>query len=159
MDKRINWTCSRFEELTVRQLYDILRARCEVFVVEQQCVYPDIDGLDHDALHLTGIGANGQLAAYLRILAPGVTYPEPALGRVLSTAGWRGSGAGRQLIEQGLKQIQHHYPNQAVRIGAQSYLTGFYASFGFKIDSQPYWEDGIEHVQMVLALAPDGSTK
>lgn len=157
MTTTLTWQCATFGELTTSQLYAILRARCDVFVVEQHCVYPDIDGLDPGALHVTGWTPDGTLAAYLRILAPGVTYVEPALGRVLCTAPWRGSGAGRQLVQQGLQRLQQHYGNSPVRIGAQAYLTAFYASFGFEVASAPYVEDGIDHVEMLLQIAPGAS--
>ena len=132
-------------------MHAILKARCDVFIVEQNCVCPDIDDNDLIALHLCAWDHNHQLAAYLRILPPNSTFSEPAFGRVLSAPAYRGTGIGRQLLEEGLKQIQAHYPNLPVRIGAQSYLIKFYGAFGFEIASEEYIEDGIPHVEMVRA--------
>jgi ElaA protein len=154
MTPEINWHCNNINELTGRQMHAILKARCDVFVVEQNCVFPDIDDNDLIALHLCGWDQHNQLAAYLRILPPNSTYAEPALGRVLSSPTYRGTGIGRQLIQEGLKQIQSHYPGLPIRIGAQSYLIKFYSSFGFEIASDEYIEDGIPHVEMVK---PTGS--
>jgi ElaA protein len=149
MNELIDWQCLRFDQLSGQQVHAILKARCDVFIVEQNCPFPDIDDRDQTALHLAAWTKERQLAAYLRIHAPHSTYQEPALGRVLTTAPFRGTGIGRQLIEQGLKQIEAHYPGLPVRIGAQSYLIPFYGAFGFEIASEEYLEDGIPHTEML----------
>lgn len=152
MKQHISWQCARFDELFGYQIYAILKARCEVFIVEQTCAFLDIDGKDASTLHLmawTGGEQRGQLAAYCRIHEPGSVFKEPALGRVLTTPSFRGTGIGRQLLIQGLKHIEALYPGQPVRIGAQSYLIDFYGSFGFKVDSAEYLEDDIAHVEML----------
>jgi ElaA protein len=123
-----------------------------VFILEQTCLYPDIDGLDPQAHHLLGwrtIDGKRRLAAYLRVLGPGVKYDEMSLGRVITTKAARGSGAGRALLAEGIARAEALYPGHRIRIGAQQYLEGFYRSFGFETVSAPYDEDGIMHVDML----------
>lgn len=148
----IEWQWRCFAQLSGAELYQVLARRQDVFVLEQQCLYQDIDGLDLDAHHLLGwrtIDGERQLAAYLRCLAPGVKYAEMSLGRVLTSRQARGCGIGRALLAQGIARAQQQYPGQRIRIGAQQYLERFYAGFGFKTSSQPYDEDGIMHVEML----------
>ncbi len=148
----IEWQWQAVEDIARGDLYEVLRQRQQVFVLEQQCLYPDIDGHDLAAHHLTGwrqIDGRRQLAAYLRCLAPGAKYAEMSLGRVLTTPAARGSGAGRQLLAQGIARAEQLHPGHAFRIGAQQYLEQFYASFGFQTVTAPYDEDGIMHVDMV----------
>ena len=144
----IDWQWCRLDELTAQQQYAIFAAREAVFVVEQNCVYQDLDGLDLDAHHLIGWN-DGDVAAYLRVLAPGVKHAEPAIGRVLTAKAFRRTGLGRQLMRIALEHIERHYPTQGVRISAQVYLDGFYHSFGFVPCSEQYLEDGIPHVEML----------
>jgi ElaA protein len=152
MQAQIHWQCLSFEQLTTKQLYTILGLRSQVFVVEQDCVYQDIDGADPQALHVCGWDGE-QLVAYARLFAPGVKFAEAALGRVISNPACRGSGAGRQLLQQCLSYLSQHYGNQAVRISAQSYLCAFYQSFGFAVVSDEYLEDDIPHLEMLRAAA------
>ena len=155
MTELLTWQCLRFDQLSTTVLHTILKLRCDVFVVEQKCAWPEVDGRDPAALHVCGWTAQGELAAYLRIIAPNTIYPEPSVGRVVSAPAWRRAGAGKQLLTEGLKQLRLHYPDHPVRIGAQSYLTRFYQSFGFEVASEEYIEDDILHVQMLLpAPAP-----
>ena len=137
-----------FANLTPTELYAILAARAEVFVVEQNCVYLDPDGHDENAVHLLG-EENGELAAYLRILPPGEKYPEASLGRVLTREKWRGTGLGRALVAEGVARCEERYPGAGIRIGAQAHLARFYGEFGFEVISKPYDEDGIPHVEML----------
>lgn len=149
----LRWQCCPFAELSNSQLHAIYAARAAVFVVEQHCAYLDIDGLDPACQHL--IAWNGeQVAAYLRIVPPGRTFAEPALGRVLSTRDWRGSGIGKQLIANGIAALRELYPAAPIRIGAQAYLEQFYAGFGFRGVSAIYLEDDIPHLEMLLPAAP-----
>lgn len=142
------WQSAAFSELSATQLYAILAARSEVFVLEQNCLYQDIDGMDLDCLHL--IAWNGaQVAAYLRILPPGLKYPEVSLGRVITSQNARGSGIGKLLLTKAMQQIQATYPGQPVRIQAQSYLEKFYQSFGFVTVSDVLFEDDIPHFMML----------
>jgi ElaA protein len=145
----IHWQCTTLEELGAAQQYAIFAARSEVFIIEQNCVYLDMDGLDLDAHHLIGWGEDGSVAAYLRIVGPGIKFDEPSLGRVLTTRDYRGSGAGKTLIAEGIRHLQSLYPHQAIRIGAQAYLEKFYGSFGFQTVSEVYLEDEIPHIDML----------
>jgi ElaA protein len=148
----IDWHFSPFADLTPFDLYDVLAARQNVFILEQTCLYPDIDGYDLEAHHLLGwrdVDGKRQLAAYLRVLAPGAKYDEMSIGRVITTPAARGSGAGRALLDQGIAHAEALHPGHRIRIGAQQYLERFYASFGFETVSAPYDEDGIMHIDML----------
>ena len=150
--RTIDWHFSRFADLTPFDLYDVLAARQNVFILEQTCLYPDIDGYDLEAHHLLGwrdVDGKRQLAAYLRVLAPGAKYDEMSIGRVITTPAARGSGAGRALLDQGIAHAEALHPGHRIRIGAQQYLERFYASFGFETVSAPYDEDGIMHIDML----------
>lgn len=150
----IDWQWRRYSELTSLQIHDIFAARQAIFVVEQASLYLDIDGKDLQALHLAAWSGN-RLAAYLRLLAPGVSYPdEPSLGRIITTKMARGSGIGRELVARGLEKIHELYPTHATRIGAQAHLHKFYGSFGFVQSSEPYDEDGIMHIEMLRPAGP-----
>jgi ElaA protein len=150
----IHWQWRSFAELSPLELYAILAARQAVFVVEQNCPYQDVDGKDQQAQHLIGWSGN-QLAAYLRLLPAGVSYPdEPSLGRIITTKIGRGSGLGRELVARGLDKLYELYPTLPTRIGAQQHLKKFYGSFGFVQSSEPYDEDGIMHIEMMRAPGP-----
>lgn len=149
------WQWSAFPDLTNDALYQVLQQRQQVFILEQACFYNDFDGLDQQAHHLLGwrvIDGKRQLAAYLRCLAPGAKYTEMSLGRVLTAKAARGSGIGRELLEQGIAHAQRLHPGHRIRIGAQQYLEQFYSSFGFVTFSSPYDEDGIMHVDMMREI-------
>lgn len=143
----IKWTCLPFPQLTAAHLYTILRLRSEVFVVEQNCIYQDMDGFDQLALHLCGMNGD-RLACYARLLAPGVKYPGASVGRVVTSPDSRATGLGRELMQQAVKQCQQHWPAAAITISAQHHLEKFYHSLGFATVSEPYMEDGIPHIEM-----------
>lgn len=148
----IEWQWSAFADLSVADLYQVLQARQDVFILEQTCLFPDIDGHDLDAHHLLGWHmADGKraLAAYLRCKPPGVKYPELSLGRVLTAPAARGTGIGRELLAQGIAHAERQHPGYRIRIGAQQHLERFYGEFGFVTFSEPYDEDGIIHVDML----------
>ena len=148
----IDWQLSSFNDLTPADLYEVLAQRQDVFILEQTCLYPDIDGLDPVAHHLLGwrsVDGQRQLVAYLRILGPGVKYDEMSLGRVITTKAARGSGAGRALLVEGIACAERLHPGHRIRIGAQQYLESFYQGFGFETVSAPYDEDGIMHIDML----------
>lgn len=148
----IDWQWQAFEDLPRADLYQVLLQRQNVFILEQTCLYPDLDGLDPDCHHLSAwrtVDGRRQLAAYLRCLPPGLKYPEMSLGRVLTTPAARGTGIGRRLLEQGIARAEALHPGHGIRIGAQHHLEKFYASFGFETVTVPYDEDGIMHVDMV----------
>jgi ElaA protein len=153
----ITWQWNGFNALTVAELYAMLALRQEVFVLEQTCLYPDIDGLDPGAQHLLGwreVDGKAELVAHLRCLAPGAKYEEMSIGRVVTSPAARGSGLGRALVAQGIALAQQLHPGHAIRIGAQAHLEAFYRSFGFVTVSEPYDEDGIMHIDMLLAPSP-----
>jgi ElaA protein len=143
----IEWQWRRYGELAPLEIYAIFGARQAVFVVEQNAPYQDMDGKDLDAWHLIGWSGK-EVAAYLRLIAPGVSFAEPSLGRVLTTKIGRGTGLGRELIARGLEKMYELYPTLPTRIGAQAHLHKFYGSFGFVQSSEPYDEDGIPHIEM-----------
>lgn len=152
MASEIAWQWSRFADLTPYALYAALRARSEVFVVEQRCAFLDMDGTDPEAWHLLGWVERGgarALAAYLRLLRPGCKFAEASIGRVLTAADFRRTGAGRAVMHEGVRKSAEIYPRHGIRIGAQRYLESFYAGFGFRPASEPYLEDGIAHIQML----------
>lgn len=147
----VTWQWVAFGALSGSDVYALLSLRQDVFMLEQQCLFADIDGIDAHAMHLLGwrdTGARRQLVAYLRVLAAGVSFAECAIGRVVTSPSVRGTGMGRLLMAEGMRCIRALYPQQPVRIGAQQRLVRFYASFGFEEASAPYLEDGIVHVEM-----------
>ncbi|MBP8926014.1 MAG: GNAT family N-acetyltransferase [Pseudomonadales bacterium] len=144
----IRWEWSAFGQLDCERLYALLMARAAVFVVEQNCAYQDIDGLDAGAWHLMGWHGDGTLAAYLRVLPPGSKFAEHCIGRVLVATAFRGHSLGRELMLRGLARIEDSFGEVPLRIAAQSHLESFYASLGFVSCSYKYLEDGIEHVDM-----------
>jgi ElaA protein len=150
---RMLWQWSRFNELTTDDLYAVVRLRESVFIVEQNCPYPDADGRDPNAWHLLGweeTPRERSLAAYARIFEPGVRYAEASIGRVVTAPRVRGSGIGKTLMAEALRRIESLAPGRPVKIAAQRRLEEFYLGFGFKTISAPYEEDGIIHVDMLL---------
>jgi len=145
----LTWRFERFENLTAHEVHDIYRARIEVFVIEQECPFQDIDGADPASWHLMGF-SGPEMRAYCRIIPPGVKYAEPSIGRVLTTAAIRGTGAGKVLMLEALRRTDALWPGRAVRIGAQMRLERFYNELGFVKSSEPYDEDGIVHIEMLL---------
>lgn len=143
------WHESDFAGLSLGDLYAILSARVAVFVVEQDCPYPELDGLDQSAHHLWATDGAGRVAAYARITAPGTRFEEPSIGRVLTALEHRGTGLGRDLMERAIDLAERLYPGAQMRISAQQHLDRFYASLGFGFVRGPYPEDGIPHVEML----------
>jgi ElaA protein len=136
----------------VEELYAVVRLRESVFIVEQNCPYPDADGRDPRAWHLLGWSrqpGRRDLVAYARIFEPGVRYAEASIGRIVSAPEVRGTGVGRALIAEGLRRIESIVPGQPIKIAAQQRLEDFYTNFGFSVVSAPYEEDGIMHVDMI----------
>ncbi len=150
------WRLHTLERFDPGQLYAVLAARVAVFVVEQSCPYQDLDGLDDVALHLVGWAGNGSVVAYARILPPGTRFEQPSIGRVLTSLPGRRCGLGRALMRRAIEVVGEYYPGRPVRISAQCYLQRFYAELGFAVDSAPYEEDGIPHVEMQLPARADG---
>ena len=144
----LNWIYKNFDELTNRELYAILQLRNEVFVVEQNCAYQDVDNKDLNAFHLMAF-EDEILAAYCRILPPGLSFEEASIGRVITAPSHRRKGIGITLIEKAILAVSSTIGVQAIKIGAQLYLKKFYESFGFVQTSKVYLEDGIEHIKML----------
>ncbi len=146
-DPELGWRDCSWADLSTAELYAIMHLRQLVFVIEQKCLYQDLDGLDSLARHIWAEMPSG-IAAYLRILPAGVKYREVAIGRVVVHPNRRGTGLGRELMRRGLAAVG----NVPVRISAQAHLERFYSELGFQRASEPYDEDGIPHVEMVRAI-------
>lgn len=145
----INWEVKSFEALTNKELYKILQLRAEVFIVEQDCPYQDMDGKDTFSFHVMGTDDDDKLIAYARVLPADISFREVSIGRVVSSPSVRRSGTGIELMEMALQVAEQKYGKVPVRIGAQLYLKNFYERFGFTQVSEMYLEDGIEHVEML----------
>jgi len=137
----------KFNELGLEELYEIFRLRSEVFVVEQECIYNDVDGKDLDSVHVM-IKNEGRIEAYLRVIKEGISYEDCSIGRVLVAKEARGKGLARRIVKEGIDYITREWNKKRITIGAQEYLKEFYGSFGFKTVSDVYIEDGIPHVDM-----------
>lgn len=147
----MTYTCLPFTALSIFHLYEILRLRSEVFVVEQTCIYQDIDHKDTvDGVHHLMLHNKHQLVAYARLLPSGPSYVTPSIGRVLVCPSARNQGLGRKIIQASIEQCLMLWPHQAITIGAQSHLSRLYQSYGFVEISNHYDEDGILHVDMQL---------
>lgn len=137
-----------FDELSNIELYQIMRLRSEVFVVEQDCVYQDLDNKDQKALHVFGTKEN-EVVAYTRIFKPGDYFKNTSIGRVVVAADQRKYGYGKQIMLASLNVIEERFPNTTVEISAQTYLLKFYTELGFERTGEEYLEDGIPHVRMI----------
>ena len=146
--EKIDWSLKKFEDLSALELYEILRLRSEVFVVEQNCVFLDMDDKDQFSQHLQG-RIDGQLAAVVRILPPRLAYDEPSIGRVVSSPKFRRKGVGIELMKTAIEKTISLYGAVPIKIGAQLYLKKFYESFGFLQCSETYLEDDIPHIKMI----------
>jgi len=149
--ENIVWIYKAFNELTPLQLYSILQLRNEVFVVEQQCIFQDADNKDQNSWHVMGWTGN-QLIAYTRLVPEGIAYKESSIGRVVTSPKMRKLGLGRKLMLESIEILYKIWGKKAIKIGAQLYLKNFYESLGFQQTSAIYLEDGIEHIEMLLAL-------
>lgn len=147
--KETRFKLCRLEDLTGPEVHALLAAREAVFVVEQNCPYQEADQLDKNSWHLIGYN-DSDISCYLRIVEPGYKYSEPSLGRVLTSKRYRGTGLGRKVTEVGIARTQSIFPGVGIRISAQAYLRGFYEDFGFRVVSDPYMEDDIPHIEMLL---------
>jgi ElaA protein len=149
----LNWRWHTFSELTVQELYEVLRLRAEVFIIEQNCVFQDLDNQDQFARHLLGT-QNNKLVAYLRLLPANKDYPDwISIGRVITAPEARGQGLGKYAMTEALRYLKEHRNNSPIVISAQKYLEKFYQGFGFQPEGKPYDEDGIEHIRMRLEPA------
>lgn len=147
----LTFTTLPFASLTPDQLYAALRLRSEVFVVEQACVFLDMDDKDQHCYHLLAY-QNNDLVAYTRLVPPGVIYDEPSIGRVVSAPSARGTGAGRSTFQKSIEATEELFGLQPIKIGAQLYLKSFYENFGFQQIGEGYIEDGIPHIYMLRTV-------
>lgn len=148
----LHWLNTPFAALDAAQLYALLQLRQEVFVVEQNCAYADLDGLDQQGWHMRCLDGDTVLA-YQRCLPPGVSYPESSLGRIVVSPWARGTGLGRNLVQRGIDFNRQQWPQSDIYIGAQAYLETFYSSLGFVSEGESYLEDGIPHLHMRLRFS------
>ncbi len=145
----MKWYCKKFSELLVSELYQILKLRSEVFVVEQNCVYLDADGKDEKSFHYYAL-ENENMVAYARLLPPAVSFKEASIGRVLTDKSQRRKGFGIELMEKSIIKTQELFNTNTIKIGGQLYLKSFYEALGFVQCSDEYDEDGIPHIEMIF---------
>ncbi|MDO6612623.1 GNAT family N-acetyltransferase [Shewanella sp. 1_MG-2023] len=150
----MQWKLVHFNQLSLDELYEVLKLRVDVFVVEQNCPYPELDNKDRlaETLHLLGINQQGELIAYTRILAAGVSYPQASIGRVIIAEQGRGKGIAHALMQRSIDVVKTQWPQTSIQIGAQQHLSDFYQQQGFTVNSEMYLEDGIPHIDMLLNL-------
>lgn len=149
MSNKLTWELKTFDELSANALFAILETRQAVFVVEQACAYPDIDELDKQAWHLVAWDEPAQVAAYARLLGPGIRYSQASIGRVLISKTMRSKGLAKELMHRAIEFIEDRYPEHSIKIGAQTYLENFYQQLSFITTSDAYDEDGIMHIDMI----------
>ena len=149
MDVSVKW----FDELTTRELYEILKLRVDVFVVEQRCIYPEIDGKDLVAFHVY-IADGEEVVAYARVLPPGASFAEASIGRVIAKR--RGEHLGEAIMRTSIDVARSRFQTPGIRIEAQTYARGFYEKFGFRQTSEEFLDEGIPHIEMYLAFDESG---
>lgn len=145
---KLDWKLATLDALNARELYAMLQLRTEVFVVEQNCIFQDMDGADDQALHLLG-SQQGPLVAYARLFPAGIKFVEASIGRVITRGSARGGGLGHVLIQKAVAAVHSQWGLQPIRIGAQARLKAYYSQHGFVDVGVPYIEDGIDHLEMV----------
>ncbi|ANU15083.1 putative acetyltransferase [Planococcus halocryophilus Or1] len=143
----MDWKVYQFDDLSARKLYDVLKLRVDVFVVEQNCPYPELDGLDQRSVHLL-CSEKEDVLAYARLVPAGAKYEVPSIGRVIVHKDARGRGLAKELLERSIDYISNEWHAEAIKLQGQVYLKEFYESFGFQSISESYDEDGIPHVDM-----------
>ena len=140
-----------FHELTTQELYNILQLRSEVFVVEQNCIYQDIDGKDQKAVHIF-LKENKNVLAYSRIFDESEYFENPSIGRVVVKKEKRGTELGKKIMVEGAKYIKETFTNKKIEISAQEYLKDFYSELGYEFTGNEYLEDGIPHIRMIKQI-------
>lgn len=145
----MEWILKKFDQLSLDELYDIIRLRLEVFVVEQDCVYQDLDDKDQVSYHLF-VRDNDEIIAVLRILPENVSYEEMAIGRVIVKKSYRGRGISKEMMNKAIDFIVNDLGKNKIRLSGQAYLTDFYISLGFRKVSDEYLEDGIKHYEFLF---------
>ncbi len=147
----MKWILKKYNELTLEEFHNILQLRINVFVVEQNCPYPELDGKDKIAYHFYAVADenSSQILAYTRLFKPGDYYQQAAIGRVVVQPEYRNTGLGHQLIQRSIQQAEKIFHTTEIKIGAQTYLEKFYKSHGFNKVGEEYIEDGIPHIYMI----------
>lgn len=145
---QITWQCKHFNNLSVDELYSILQLRSEIFVVEQKCIFQDMDGVDKQSYHLM-VWNHEQLMAYIRLLPPGLSYSEQSIGRVVVKLKWTCYWPWKRIDGKSIAKSYELFGSKPIKIGAQLYLKKFYRSLGFEQCSEIYDEDGIDHIKML----------
>jgi ElaA protein len=148
---QITWSVLHFEDLSVKQLFDVLQLRNQIFIVEQNCPYLDVDEKDLNSFHVFGVNQKRKIIATSRVLPPGVSYSEASIGRVAVAIDSRGTGIGDELNRVSMEFIRNYFGDIPIRLSAQKHLTNYYNKHGFKVVSDPYDEDGIPHVEMLYS--------
>jgi len=148
--EKITWATKAFKDLTIDEYFEILHLRIEIFVVEQDCPYQEVDEKDRQSFHLFGRAENGQVIAVTRILPQGISYDEVSIGRVALKKEYRGKGIADDMMQESFKFIEGKFGKQAIRISAQEYLLNYYSKHGFKQVGEGYLEDNIPHVEMLI---------
>ena len=151
MKSSIVWKIKPFSKLSTEELYQILKIRQEVFIVEQTCYYLDADGYDQQAVHIWA-EKEGEILAYSRVFEPGIKYKEATIGRVLTNPKYRKNNLGKILIRFSIDTIEARFRTRSIRISAQDYLLSFYSEFGFEDTGKKYLEDDIPHTEMVRVI-------
>jgi ElaA protein len=149
---KLNFKIKHFSELSVQEFHDIIKLRIDVFVVEQNCPYSDLDGKDENSYHFIGYTPKNEIAATCRILPKGLSYAEMSIGRFATSKATRQEGFGLKMMEEVLIFIKQKYGNESIRISAQKYLLKFYEKFGFVSTGKEYLEDDIPHVEMLFNI-------
>ncbi len=147
--RNIKWNFTEFDKLQAGDLYKALKLRQDIFIIEQDCIYPDLDNVDYHSFHLLGYSGD-TLAAYLRVVPPGTIFTEPSLGRIIVSREYRKTGIGSELVKRGIKHTHQLYNLCPIRIEAQAHLRKFYQGLGFSKVTDAYEKDGIPHIQMLL---------
>ena len=142
------WEIKAFGDLNLKEFHDLIALRISVFVIEQNCPYQEVDGKDQHSIHVIG-KKDGEIVATARIVAPGLSYSEPSIGRVLTISTARGTGLGHELMEETMKAAKNHFGNVPIRMSAQEHLINFYQVHGFEPVSDVYLEDNIPHIEML----------
>lgn len=148
---KIVWNIQTFSDFNLTQLFDVIQLRIDIFVVEQECAYPELDEYDrHTATrHLSGYDVRGLLVAYARLLPAGLSFSEVSVGRFLVRTEARGQGVGHQLLQKALDETNHVWPGDDIRIAAQEYLEDFYEQYGFRRVSDMFLDHGVPHIEML----------
>ena len=151
MNHKTNFTWHNFDTISKEELYDVLSLRQRVFIIEQDCVYEDLDYSDQEANHLL-LYKDNKLIGYSRVFPPGIKYDAASIGRIVTDLKYRGKGFGKSITHESIRFIKNHFPKSDITISAQYRLINFYENLGFRKEGSVYLEDDIEHIKMILKV-------